>query len=145
MRWPFRKTPAQQADTSVRVEQVSKCKPDQLRKKVGLPYAKDPAIFAAGDFTDIGLDGVDALNVPIARRFSSVAGMFQVALGGVQWRERAHRAGEGPPPLYLLMSEPAFRAQKTETRFRYVVAHAPTCRFSIVVVCSWLRPLEETW
>lgn len=145
MRWPFRKTAAPPANAAVRIDQVSRCKPDQLRAKVGLPYAKDPAIFAAGDFTDIGLDGVDALNVPVARRFSSVAGMFQVALDSVQWRERAHRAGEGPPPLYLLMSEHAFRAQKTETRFRYVVAHASTCHFVVVVVCSWLRPLEETW
>ncbi|WIX85678.1 hypothetical protein [Amycolatopsis sp. DG1A-15b] len=145
MRWPFRKARHQPADTSVSIEEVSRCKPDQLRTKVGLPYAKDPAIFAAGDFTDIGLDGVDALNVPIARRFSSVAGMFQAALASVEWRERSNRRGEGPPTLFLLMSEHAFRAQKAEKRFRYIVDRAQTCHFSVVVVCSWMRPLEETW
>ncbi|UJW28737.1 hypothetical protein L3Q67_26100 [Saccharothrix sp. AJ9571] len=113
--------------------------------KVGLPCTEDPTIFVAGDFTDIGLDGVDALNVPITRRFSSVAGMFQAALGSVEWRERAYRAGEGFPTLFLLMSEHAFRDQKSEKRFRYIVDHASTCHFAVVVVCSWLRPLEETW
>lgn len=145
MRWPFHKTRPQPADTSVSIDEVSQCKPDQLRRKVGLPSAKDPTIFAAGDFTDIGLDGIDALNVPITRQFSSIAGMFQVALGSVEWRERVNRRGEGPPTLFLLMSEHAFRAQKSEKRFRYIVDHAPTCHFSVVVVCSWLRPLEETW
>jgi hypothetical protein len=145
VRWPFRKARHQPVDTSVGIDEVTRCKPDQLQHEVGLPHAKDPMIWAAGDFTDIGLDAIDRLNVPIARRFTSVADMFQVALGSVEIRERAYRHGEGPATLYLLMSEHAFRAQKTDKRFRYVIDHKSTCSFKVMVVCSWLRPLEETW
>jgi hypothetical protein len=145
VRWSFRKHRSRVEDTSVVIDEVVTCKPDLLQRKLGLPWAKGITIWAAGDFTDIGLSGVEALNVPVARRFTSVAAMFQAALGSVEWRERLYWLGEGPDGLHMLMSEHAFRAQKTEKRFRYVLNHQDKCRFQVVVVCSWLRPLEETW
>lgn len=95
--------------------------------------------------TDIRLAGVHELGVRIDRRFSSPAAMFQAALGTVTDRERLWRRGEGPTGLHLLLSEPAFHANRAETRFRRVLDHQEQCRFGVLVVCSWLRPLDKDW
>jgi hypothetical protein len=88
---------------------------------------------------------IASLGVPIDRQFPSVAAMFQAVMNSIPDRERLYRLGEGPDNLTLIMAETAFRQAKGTYRFRYVVDHAESCRIRIVVVFSWLRPLEETW
>ena len=70
--------------------------------------------------------------------------MFHAALGTVEHRQRLQRRGEGPPGLLLLMSEAAFPVYRTEKRFRRVLDHSKACHISVLVVCSWLRPLHES-
>lgn len=88
---------------------------------------------------------IATLDIPIDRQFPSVAAMFQAVIDSIPDRERLYRLGEGPDNLALIMAETAFRQAKGTYRFRYVVDHAEPCRITIVVVFSWLRPLEENW
>ena len=138
--WPFRRNQrAEQAGVSL--DEVTVIKPNQ----VGIRYGREPhvGIWLAGDLTDIGLT-VEDLGVTVHRRFSSPTAMFHAALGTVEHRQRLQRRGEGPPGLLLLMSEAAFRAYRTEKRFRRVLDHSKTCHIGVFVVCSWLRPLHES-
>lgn len=129
-------------DKSVGLHEVLTAKPNQVRDKLRTSLGYD-RIWTAGDFSDIGISNVADLNVAVDRRFASAEPMFQAALESVAVRQRLHRAGEGPDNLMMLLSEPAFYRSRTSTRFRYVLNHTRTCRFHVLVVCSWLRPLDR--
>ncbi|MCG8925650.1 hypothetical protein [Lentzea sp. CC55] len=123
------------------IDEVITTKPNQVPARLcGDVHAR---VWLAGDLTDIG-HTADDLGVTIHRRFASPSAMFHAALGTVDDRQRLHRHGEGPSPLYLLMSEAAFPLYRTEKRFRRVLDHRKPCYFSVLVVCSWLCPLRES-
>lgn len=139
--WPFRKHRRQVSNPPVGLDEVITSKPNLLRANLG--RSKDITVWTAGDFADIRLGGVDDLGLTVDRRFSSAAAMFQAALDSVAGRERLHRLGEGPENLYMVMSEPVFLVNRTEARFRYILDRKDQCRFTVLVVCSWLRPLDR--
>ncbi|AXB41768.1 hypothetical protein [Amycolatopsis albispora] len=124
MHWPFRQ-PARDAGRLVRISEVHRCKPSQLRARLAGHAAA--AVWTAGNFTDIGLTGARDLEVPIQRRFRSVPALCKAALKTASARD----------PLVLLMSEQLFHAHSGDQRLRAVVDHEHCL---VLVVCGWLQP-----
>jgi hypothetical protein len=73
-----------------------------------------------------------------------VAAMLQEVLRLVPIREREKYLDRYPETIVLIMTEADFQIHCATTRLRQVLDTAERSEYRVLVVRSWLRPIEES-
>lgn len=82
-------------------------------------------------------------DVPVKRQFPTKASLVDAAFRGVAEREFYQVKRDGAPEVVVMVFEPTFDVLAKNIRFRYLAKHGRDSNTVIIVVQSWLRPLDR--
>ncbi|RLK54449.1 hypothetical protein CLV68_6001 [Actinokineospora cianjurensis] len=82
-------------------------------------------------------------DVPVRRRFPTMAALLDDVFRHVAERELYHMKRDGSAEIVIMLLEPTFEVLAKNIRFRYLVKHGQDPNTKVIVVQSWLRPLER--